>query len=91
MPLYIANAYLSHKGEIVKPGEELELTEGQAKFLKEKVTAVEVEETADEGHTEESLKSMNADEQKEIVESLGGDLNELTNADKRIAYILENQ
>ena len=40
MPKYTANAYLAHKGKIVKPGEELELTAKQADFLKDKVTEV---------------------------------------------------
>ncbi|CEI81302.1 hypothetical protein BN997_01120 [Oceanobacillus oncorhynchi] len=40
MPKYTAQAYLSHKGKIVKPGEELELTAKQADFLGDKVTEV---------------------------------------------------
>lgn len=40
MPKYTANAYLSHKGKIVKPGEELELTAKQVEFLKDKVSEV---------------------------------------------------
>lgn len=43
MKNYIANAYLVHKGVIVKPGEELELTKKQAERLGEKVTVVHVE------------------------------------------------
>ncbi|GIO25100.1 hypothetical protein [Oceanobacillus sp. J11TS1] len=40
MPKYTANAYLAHKGKIVKPGEELDLTAKQADFLKDKVIEV---------------------------------------------------
>lgn len=37
MPKYIANGYLKHKGVMVSPGEELELTFEQAKHLDDKV------------------------------------------------------
>lgn len=40
MPKYTANAYLAHKGNIVKPGEELELSAKQAEILKDKVSEV---------------------------------------------------
>ena len=43
MKNYIANAYLVHKGVIVKPGEELKLTDEQVKRLGDKVTVVHVE------------------------------------------------
>ncbi|MDQ0427680.1 hypothetical protein QOZ98_000505 [Planomicrobium stackebrandtii] len=38
MPKFTANSYLSHKGALVKPGAELELTEEQGKRLADKVT-----------------------------------------------------
>ncbi|MDY0395422.1 Rho termination factor N-terminal domain-containing protein [Virgibacillus halophilus] len=41
MPKFIANAYLSHKGNIVKPNEEIELTNEQAAHLGDKITPVE--------------------------------------------------
>lgn len=56
MPKYTANAYLSHKGKIVEPGEELELTVKQATFLKDKVS--EVKKGA-------AKSSANSDEKKE--------------------------
>lgn len=37
MPKYIANGYLVHKGVMVRPGKELELTFEQAKHLDNKV------------------------------------------------------
>ncbi|MFD1450838.1 DUF7210 family protein [Oceanobacillus sojae] len=40
MPKYTANAYLAHKGNIVEPGEELELTAKQVEYLKDKVSEV---------------------------------------------------
>lgn len=43
MTNYIANAYLVHKGVLIKPGEELEMTVEQANRVKEKVTVVHVE------------------------------------------------
>lgn len=56
MPKYTANAYLSHQGKIVKPGEELELNAKQVAFLKDKVS--EVKKGA-------AKASANADEKKE--------------------------
>lgn len=113
MPRCIANAYLSHKGKIIKPGQEIELTEKQIERLGEKVTQFETEQETDLGseseqgedqeqeetanaadeqsYTESDLKSLSADEQKAIVTELGGDPEELTNAEKRINFILENQ
>lgn len=41
MPKYQANAYLAHAGQIVKVGENLELTAEQAERLGDKVTKVE--------------------------------------------------
>lgn len=43
MKKYIADGYLVHKGVLVKPGEELEMTVEQANRVKEKVTLVHVE------------------------------------------------
>ncbi|WP_339233822.1 hypothetical protein [Oceanobacillus sp. FSL W7-1281] len=56
MPKYTAESYLSHKGKIVKPGEELELTAKQAAFLKEKVS---------EAKKGAAKSSANADAKKE--------------------------
>lgn len=95
MPKFIANAYLVQNGKVIQTGNEIELTEEQAKRLGDKVEAVEPPKTDNDGgsdkHTEASLKKLSADEQKEIVEELGGNLAELTNEEKRIAFILENQ
>jgi hypothetical protein len=43
MPKYTANAYLSHKGKLVQPNQEVELTEEQAKRLGDKVTFIKKE------------------------------------------------
>jgi hypothetical protein len=91
MPKYTANAYLVHKGAVVQTGGEVELTEEQAKRLGDKVEPIEVGESEDNKHSEASLKKLSADEQKEIVKELGGNLDEVTNEDKRINFILENQ
>lgn len=94
MPKYTANAYLSHKGEVVKPGVAIELTEEQAKRLGDKVVGSNEEVTApvtDPEYTEAQFRDLTADEQKKVVEDLGGDLNEHTNEDKRWAYVSENQ
>lgn len=50
MPKYTSNAFLSHQGALVKPGEEIELTEAQGKRLGDKVTplAAAPEKTLDE-------------------------------------------
>lgn len=96
MPKYIANAYLVQKGKVIQTGNKIELTEDQAKRLKDKVSIVDGQETDSgegvaEEYTEASLKQLNAEEQKAIVEELEGDLDELTNEEKRVAFILENQ
>lgn len=41
MQKYIANAYLSHQGDIVRPDDEVDLTDEQAHRLGDKVTPVE--------------------------------------------------
>jgi hypothetical protein len=91
MPKYIANAYLVHQGIIVQTGNEVELTQKQAKRLGDKVEPVEGNESEDNKHTEALLKKLSADEQKEIVKDFGGNLEEITNEEKRINFILENQ
>ena len=94
MPTYKANAYLSHKNQIVQPGQLLELTEEQAKNLGDKVVDSNEEVTDDTGdvtYSETQFRDLPAEEQKEVVESLGGDLNELTNEDKRWGYVSDNQ
>ena len=94
MPTYIAKKYLVQNGKVVQTGGEIELTEEQAKKLGEKVTAAKPKKAENDGadlQTEASLKKLGAEEQKVIVEKLGGDLEELTNEEKRIAFILENQ
>ncbi|MED4399778.1 hypothetical protein [Metabacillus fastidiosus] len=60
---------------------------GYAKIIGE----VEVDEDPVGEYTEASLKKLSADEQKALVETLNGNLEELTNEEKRIAFILENQ
>lgn len=94
MPKFTANSYLSHKGELVKPGVVIELTEEQAERLGDKVANSPEEVTApvnDAQYTEAQFRELTADEQKGIVEGLEGDLNELTNEDKRWAYVSEKQ
>lgn len=98
MPKYTANAYLVKDRKIVKPDEEIELTKEQAARLGDKLQdAPGIDEEAEEEtegeqqYTESSLRKLSADEQKVIVEQLGGDLEEITNQDERIDYILNNQ
>ncbi|MFC7063800.1 hypothetical protein [Halobacillus seohaensis] len=99
MPKYIADAYLLKEGKVVQPGNEIELTEQQAKKLRNKLKAGTVlksneekeREDGTEEHTDASLKKLSADEQKELVSELEGNLDELTNEEKRIQFIIENQ
>jgi len=97
MPEFEANAYLTKGGKTYVPGDKIELTAEQAARLGNKLKDApglekEKEQGEDEkGYTEASLKKLSADEQKAIVEQAGGDLEELTNEEKRIAFILENQ
>ncbi|MUK89151.1 hypothetical protein GMD78_12285 [Ornithinibacillus sp. L9] len=101
MPKYIAKAYLVKNGKVIQTDNEVELTEEEAKRLGDKVEAVDPKENDGEGaagngkgedmYTEASIKKLSADEQKAIVEQLEGDLSELTNEEKRINFILENQ
>ena len=89
MPNYLSNAYLSKGGRVFKPGERIELTEAQAERLGEKVKA---DENPTEGkHDEKSFRKLGAEDQKEIVEQLGGDLEEYSNEDKRWEYVEQNQ
>lgn len=94
MPTYTANAYLSHNGELVQPGVSIELTKEQAERLGDKVVNSGEEVTADTSgvqYTESQFRDLPADEQKKVVESHDGDLNEHTNEDKRWAFVSENQ
>lgn len=94
MPNYTANAYLIKDGKIVKPDEEIELTKEQAARLGDKLQdapGIDEEPEGEQKYTESSLRKLSADEQKVIVEQLGGDLEEITNQDERIDYILNNQ
>lgn len=98
MPKYTANAYLVKSGKIVKPGEEIELTKEQAARLGDKLKdapgideEVEEETEGEQQYTESSLRKLSADEQKAIVEQFGGDLEEITNQEARIEFILEKQ
>ena len=85
MPKYESNAYIAQGGKVFKPGEEIALTEEQAKRLGAKVTK------KDEELSESEFRALSASEQKDLVESLGGDLEELTNQDKRAEFFLSNQ
>src|SRR5699024_9714164 len=49
------------------------------------------EDPEGEEYTEASLKKLNAEEQKEVIISLGGNPEETNNADERIALILQLQ
>jgi hypothetical protein len=98
MPTYEASAYLTKGGKVIAPGEEVELTAEQAARLGDKLKNAPGKESGegengsgDEKYTEAALKKLSADEQKVIVEQAGGDLDEITNEEKRIAFILENQ
>lgn len=86
MPKYTSNAYLAKDGKVYGPGKEIELTKEQAEKLGDKVKG------ADEGEFSESdFRNLSAQEQKDLVESKGGDLEELTNEDKRAEYFMSNQ
>ncbi|PAE17287.1 hypothetical protein CHH91_04590 [Virgibacillus sp. 7505] len=96
MPKYEANAYLTQGGKMIAPGEKVELTEEQAIRLGHKLKNAPGKETEEGGngeekYTEASLKKLGAEGQKAIVEQAGGNLEEITNEEKRIAFILENQ
>ena len=85
MPKYESNAYIVQGGKVFGPGKEITLTEEQAKRLGAKVTK------QDEKLSESEFRALSAPEQKDLVESLGGDLEELTNQDKRAEFFLSNQ
>lgn len=96
MPEFEANVYLTKDGKIVAPGEKVELTEEQAIRLGDKLKNAPGKESdkggnGEEKYTEASLKKLGAEAQKTIVEQAGGNLEEITNEEKRIAFILENQ
>ncbi|HLR58912.1 MAG TPA: Rho termination factor N-terminal domain-containing protein [Pseudogracilibacillus sp.] len=67
MTKYIAQAYLSHKGNIVKPGEEIELTKEQSERLGDKVNLVSIEKQTGE----KELSEHTVDELKGIAEKRG--------------------
>lgn len=88
MPKFKSNVILANKGRIAFPGDEVTLTEEQAENLGAKVSRMseEGEVLAKQTHDETSFKALSAKEQKAIVQELGGDLEEHTNADARWAY-----
>lgn len=51
----------------------------------------EEEEEPSDKHTESSLKKLNAEEQKDLIEELGGDVEETSNQEDRISLILQLQ
>ncbi|AQU79723.1 Rho termination factor N-terminal domain-containing protein [Planococcus faecalis] len=63
MPKYTSNAQLVHRGSVVGPEKEIELTVEQAKRLGDKVTAVEVEK-------KDSLSDKTVPELKEVAKDL---------------------
>lgn len=89
MPEYIAKSTLLHEGKVVHVNERLSLDEEKAELLGDKVEIAE--EATDGKHDEKSFRNLSAAEQKEVVEELGGDLEEASNEDKRWAYVEENQ
>lgn len=95
MPTYKANAYLVNQGKVIQTGSEVELTVDQAEKLGDKVEAAESTEGEENGvpeeYTEAVLKGLSAAEQKDIVNELGGNLEELSNEEKRIAFIMEDE
>ena len=56
MARYIANAYLTHRGELIKTGDKLDLTDKQAERLGDKVTKLS-EATEEEKRTAEHLRA----------------------------------
>jgi hypothetical protein len=96
MPKYVANAYLTKDGKTIEPGQEVELTAEQAARLGDKLKNGPGKDGGESGggdgkYTEASLKKLGTEGQKAIVEQAGGNLGEITNEEKRIAFILENQ
>ena len=71
-------------------GEQLSVSEKAAEKL-EKNGYVKVLEEAKDDSPEDEFRKLSAQEQKDKVEELGGDLNELTNEDKRTEFYLNNQ
>lgn len=93
MPKFKANAYLSTPKGVVPTGQTLELTKEQAERLGDKVTPLEEAAEYVQGQplSEEEFRALPAEEQKAVVTDLNGDLNEYTNADKRWAFVSDNQ
>lgn len=74
MPKYIAKAYLLHKGQVIKTGNEVELTEEQAKKLGEKVAITEESKIAIEKQDiVNELENKKVDELKELAKEAGID------------------
>ena len=95
MAKYRAEVTIAHKGEIVKPGEEIQLTEEQAERLHSKgfVSAVDEEGVSldTKVHEESEFRALKADEQKAVVVGLKGNTDELTNEDLRWEYVEAHQ
>lgn len=89
MPKYTSNAYLTKDGKVYRPGKEIELTKEQAERLGDKVKD-EGEGEGEGEFSENDFRNLPAQEQKDLVESKGGDLEELTNEDKRTEFFMSN-
>lgn len=90
MTQYRTEVVMTNKTFVRMPGELVELTEEEAQrhLAKGYVSVVDDEgkSLAKQTHDETSFKALSAKEQKAIVQELGGDLEEHTNADARWAY-----
>lgn len=77
-------------GRFFKANEPVEVENAEELISKYSDLKIVVEDKADQ-HTESSLKKLNAEKQKVIIEDLGGNVEETNNADERIALILRLQ
>lgn len=92
MAKFQAQETLLHNGKLVAIGGFVELEPKNAERLGDKVVSVEEAEiTTDAVYDEATFAALTADQQKAVVEGYGGDLKEVSNADKRWAFVAENQ
>ena len=85
---YTANAHLKKDNKVVKPNEQITLTTVEAQRLSKKGL---IKESVNSKVSETEFRELSADDQKKLVEEKGGNLNDLTNEDKRAKYFMDNQ
>lgn len=91
MPKFTSKAVLTKGGAVYGHGKTIDLTEEQAKRLGDKVGPYEAPTTEDfikgDDYDEVSFRKLSADDQKKVVAERGGNLEEITNADARWAFV----